>query len=115
MNDTVPNAISFDQPGRPCETKVSQLMLEDLWVAMLGCPASDRQLTGVRDQLYLGQNPRLCAHPAPAKYFSWRRDPNKTEAQKCLQFAAWTLAASVSVPYQGVAASFYQPCSEDAG
>jgi hypothetical protein len=42
------------------------------------------------------------------RYFSWRDQSAKTEAQNCLQYAMWTLAASVSAHYQNIGDSLYQ-------
>ncbi len=41
-------------------------------------------------------------------YFSWARSPIKTESQFCLQYAMWTLAASLSSQLQEIRESLYQ-------
>ncbi|KAI0840337.1 fungal-specific transcription factor domain-containing protein [Hypoxylon sp. FL0890] len=42
------------------------------------------------------------------RYFSWARSIAKTEAQTCLRYAMWTLAASVSAHYQNIGDSLYR-------
>jgi hypothetical protein len=43
-----------------------------------------------------------------SRYFSLRQKSVGTEGQTCLQYAMWTLAASVSAHYQNVGDSLYQ-------
>ncbi|OTA90740.1 hypothetical protein M434DRAFT_22754 [Hypoxylon sp. CO27-5] len=42
------------------------------------------------------------------RYFSWARNIAKTEAQSCLRYAMWTLAASVSAHYQNIGDNLYR-------
>ncbi|KAI0138706.1 fungal-specific transcription factor domain-containing protein [Hypoxylon sp. NC0597] len=42
------------------------------------------------------------------RYFSLARNIAKTEAQSCLRYAMWTLAASVSAHYQNIGDSLYR-------
>lgn len=44
----------------------------------------------------------------PGRYFASRKQQIKTDGQWCLQYAMWTLAASVSAHYQNVGDSLYQ-------
>ncbi|KAA8642438.1 fungal specific transcription factor domain-containing protein [Aspergillus tanneri] len=76
--------------GDLCELKLSDLMQADL------------------DQLYFDRIHHFMPIQHQNRYFSWRRQPIKTEAQSCLQYAIWTLAASVSAPYENIGDSLYQ-------
>lgn len=42
------------------------------------------------------------------RYYSWNRQPGKTESQSCLQNAMWTLSASVSAHPKSVGESLYR-------
>ncbi|EED12116.1 conserved hypothetical protein [Talaromyces stipitatus ATCC 10500] len=72
------------------EPKISDLMQADL------------------DQLYFDRIHHSIPIQHPSRYFSWRRQPVKTEAQSCLQYAIWTLGASVSALYENIGDSLYQ-------
>ncbi|MCJ1473383.1 hypothetical protein MMC13_002034 [Lambiella insularis] len=41
-------------------------------------------------------------------YFSWARSPIKSESQVCLQYAMWTIAASLASQLQDIRESLYQ-------
>ncbi|KAL4930375.1 Zn(II)2Cys6 transcription factor [Aspergillus undulatus] len=77
-------------PGLPRSELVSELMRADL------------------DQLYFDR-----VHPfAPIlqrwRYHIWSRQQEKTEAQSCLQYAMWTVAASVSAQFRTIRDALYQ-------
>ncbi|GKZ84086.1 hypothetical protein AnigIFM56816_009405 [Aspergillus niger] len=79
---------SPESPNRP-SSLVSDLMRADL------------------DQLYFDR-----VHPfAPIlqrwRYHTWAKQPKKTEAQTCLQYAMWTLAASMSAQFQSLRDRLY--------
>ena len=61
-----------------------------------------------RNQLYFER----VHHSVPIlhrrNYFFWARSPIKTESQICLQYAIWTLAASLSSQLQDIRESLYQ-------
>ncbi|RAK97281.1 fungal specific transcription factor domain-containing protein [Aspergillus ibericus CBS 121593] len=95
----MPDAASDDQrssksprsPGSPSRPPglVSDLMRADL------------------DQLYFDR-----VHPfAPIlqrwRYHVWAKQPKKTEAQTCLQYAMWTVAASLSAQFQSLRDRLY--------
>ncbi|KAL4819970.1 fungal-specific transcription factor domain-containing protein [Aspergillus spinulosporus] len=73
-----------------CEPKISDLIQADL------------------DQLYFDRVHHFMPIQHQSCYFSWRRQPVKTEAQSCLQYAIWTLGASVSALHENIGHSFYQ-------
>jgi hypothetical protein len=61
-----------------------------------------------RDQLYFER--AHCFAPILHRdhYFSWAQLSTKTEGQICLQYAMWTLAASLSSQLQNIRESLYQ-------
>lgn len=46
------------------------------------------------------------------RYYSWDRQPTKTDSQRCLQNAMWALAASVSAQFQTIGQSLYQDAKQ---
>ncbi|KMU87076.1 hypothetical protein CIHG_05016 [Coccidioides immitis H538.4] len=68
---------------------------------------SDLMQADLSDQLYFDRIHTFAPIVHQRQYFSWSRQPNKTEAQICLQYAMWTLAASVSAHYQSIRDSLY--------
>ncbi|KAL4919043.1 fungal-specific transcription factor domain-containing protein [Aspergillus aurantiobrunneus] len=77
-------------PGLPRSELVSELMRADL------------------DQLYFDR-----VHPfAPVlqrwRYHIWSKQQNKNDAQTCLQYAMWTVAASLSAQFRSLRDSLYQ-------
>ncbi|KAJ5797805.1 uncharacterized protein N7503_007101 [Penicillium pulvis] len=79
-------------PWNPFEfdTKISDLMQADL------------------DQLYFDRIHNFMPILHPGRYFASRKQQIRTDGQWCLQYAMWTLAASVSAHYQNVGDSLYQ-------
>ncbi|KAL7626110.1 hypothetical protein AAE478_002880 [Parahypoxylon ruwenzoriense] len=61
-----------------------------------------------RDQLYFDRVHTFAPVLHQRRYFSWARSMAKTEAQSCLRYAMWTLAASVSAHYQSIGDSLYR-------
>ncbi|KAI1378441.1 hypothetical protein F4677DRAFT_466149 [Hypoxylon crocopeplum] len=60
------------------------------------------------DQLYFDRVHSFAPVLQQRRYFSWARSMAKTEAQSCLRYAMWTLAASVSAHYQNIGGSLYR-------
>lgn len=60
------------------------------------------------DQLYFDRVHVFAPVLHQRRYFSWARNIAKTEAQSCLRYAMWTLAASVSAHYQNIGDSLYR-------
>lgn len=65
-------------------------------------------LTACRDQLYFDRVHVFAPILHQRRYYSWNRQPAKTESRTCLQYAMWTLAASVSAQFQNVGDSLYR-------
>ncbi|PYI00388.1 hypothetical protein BO78DRAFT_434453, partial [Aspergillus sclerotiicarbonarius CBS 121057] len=91
VSDDQRSSKSPRSPGSPSRASslVSDLMRADL------------------DQLYFDR-----VHPfAPIlqrwRYHVWAKQPKKTEAQTCLQYAMWTLAASLSAQFQSLRDRLY--------
>lgn len=61
-----------------------------------------------RDQLYFDRIHTFMPILHQRHYFSRRRQPPQSEAQLCLQYAMWTLAASVSAHYQNIGEHLYR-------
>jgi Fungal specific transcription factor domain len=60
-----------------------------------------------RDHLYFDRVHIFAPVLHQRRYFSWARQAEKTRSSTCLQHAMWTLAASLSVRFQGLADSLY--------
>ncbi|XXH04515.1 hypothetical protein Hte_010931 [Hypoxylon texense] len=60
------------------------------------------------DQLYFDRVHSFAPVLHQRRYFAWARSMAKTEAQSCLRYAMWTLAASVSAHYQNIGDSLYR-------
>ncbi|KAI0845064.1 hypothetical protein F5Y00DRAFT_273314 [Daldinia vernicosa] len=60
------------------------------------------------DQLYFDRVHVFAPVLHQRRYFSWARNIAKTEAQSCLRYAMWTLAASVSAHYQNIGDYLYR-------
>ncbi|KAI1085460.1 fungal-specific transcription factor domain-containing protein [Whalleya microplaca] len=60
------------------------------------------------DQLYFDRVQAFAPIIHQRRYFSWARSLNKTEAQTCLRYAMWTLAASVSAHYHNIGDALYR-------
>ena len=41
-------------------------------------------------------------------YLTWRQETTRSDSQKCLQYAMWTLASSVSAHYKDIGEHIYQ-------
>ncbi|KAL2801777.1 fungal-specific transcription factor domain-containing protein [Aspergillus granulosus] len=90
MEDRRAGTKSPRSPGSPQSGLVSELMRADL------------------DQLYFDR-----VHPfAPIlqrwRYHVWSKQPRKSEGQTCLQYAMWTVAASLSAQFRTLRDSLYQ-------
>lgn len=46
-------------------------------------------------------------------YLTWRQDTTRSDSQKCLQYAMWTLASSVSAHYRDIGDDLYR-CTRSA-
>jgi len=62
---------------------------------------------GCRDQSYFDRSHPFVPILHQRQYFSWARQSSKTESQTCLQYAMWTLAASLSAQLQHLRDSLY--------
>ncbi|KAI1393302.1 uncharacterized protein F4822DRAFT_423771 [Hypoxylon trugodes] len=60
------------------------------------------------DQLYFDRVHTFAPVIHQRRYFAWARSMAKTEAQSCLRYAMWTLAASVSAHYQNIGDALYR-------
>ncbi|KAI1770474.1 fungal-specific transcription factor domain-containing protein [Hypoxylon cercidicola] len=60
------------------------------------------------DQLYFDRVHSFAPILHQRRYISWARSMAKTDAQSCLRYAMWTLAASVSAHYQNIGDSLYR-------
>lgn len=60
------------------------------------------------DQLYFDRVHVFTPILHQRRYYSWNRQPTKTETRRSLQYAMWTLAASVSAQFQNIGDSLYQ-------
>ncbi|KAI0010259.1 fungal-specific transcription factor domain-containing protein [Xylariaceae sp. FL0662B] len=60
------------------------------------------------DQLYFDRVQTFAPIIHQRRYFSWARSIAKTEAQTCLRYAMWTLAASVSAHYHNIGDALYR-------
>ncbi|KAL6232513.1 hypothetical protein BDW75DRAFT_217723 [Aspergillus navahoensis] len=90
MQDIASHIKGMDNVEDICELKISDLIQADL------------------DQLYFDRIHHFMPIQHQSCYFSWRRQPVKTEAQSCLQYAIWTLGASVSALRENIGGSLYQ-------
>lgn len=61
-----------------------------------------------REQLYFDRSHPFVPILHQRRYFSWARSPAKSESQTCLQYAMWTLAASLSAQLQHIRDSLYE-------
>ncbi|KEY75043.1 hypothetical protein S7711_01377 [Stachybotrys chartarum IBT 7711] len=59
------------------------------------------------DQLYFDRVYPFAPMVQRCRYSTWARNPNKTRPQACLQYAMWTLAASLSSQFQLVRRQLY--------
>lgn len=65
------------------------------------------------DQIYWDRTHIFVPIIHQRRYLAWSRKPDKSEAQKCLQLAMWTLAASTSPgQYQTMANYLYRYASQ---
>ncbi|KAL2802925.1 fungal-specific transcription factor domain-containing protein [Aspergillus granulosus] len=90
MQDVTSRINGIEHMDDICELKISDLIQADL------------------DQLYFDRIHHFMPIQHQSCYFSWRRQPVKTEAQSCLQYAIWTLGASVSALRENIGDSLYQ-------
>ncbi|RYP78389.1 hypothetical protein DL771_000574 [Monosporascus sp. 5C6A] len=88
--DTGRIAAALDGSEGLCATNMSTLMQAEL------------------DQLYFDRVHAFAPVVHHGRYSSWARQPAKTEAQQCLQYALWTSAGSTSAHYRHVAESLYR-------
>ena len=65
-------------------------------------------LTAYRTQLYSDRVHSFVPILHQRRYHSWSRQSSKTESRTCLQYAMWTMAASVSAQFQNVGDSLYR-------
>ena len=65
-------------------------------------------LTACRDQLYFDRVHSFAPFLHQRRYYSWNRQPAKTESRTCLQYAMWTLATSLSAQLQNTGDSLYR-------
>ncbi|KAH8692012.1 fungal-specific transcription factor domain-containing protein [Talaromyces proteolyticus] len=59
------------------------------------------------DQLYFERVHPLVPILQRARYFTWAKSPTKSDSRSCLQYAMWTLAASLSTHCQSIRDSLY--------
>ncbi|KAL1858152.1 hypothetical protein Daus18300_010033 [Diaporthe australafricana] len=86
---------TWSSPEGTTEFRLSPLMQADL------------------DQIYWDGTHNYVPIVHQRRYMAWSRKPDKTEAQKCLQLAMWTLAASTSPgQYQTMADYLYRYASQ---
>ncbi|KAK7698267.1 hypothetical protein SLS64_012733 [Diaporthe eres] len=86
---------TWSSPEGPAEFRLSPLMQQDL------------------DQIYWDRTHTFMPIIHQRRYMAWSRKPDKSEAQKCLQLAMWTLAASASPgQYQTMANYLYRYASQ---
>jgi Fungal specific transcription factor domain len=64
-------------------------------------------LTDPRDQLYFERVHPLIPVLQRTRYFTWAKNPAKSDSRVCLQYAMWTLAASLSTHCQSIRDSLY--------
>jgi hypothetical protein len=96
-SDTETNSNNHFTDERPYElqpispgTCVSELMRADL------------------DQSYFDRVHIFAPFLHRRRYFSWAREPVKSDSRTCLQFAMWTMAASLSAQFQHLSHSLYR-------
>ena len=65
------------------------------------------RLTHFREQLYFDRVHIFAPILHQGRYFSWRRQPQATEAQRCVQSAIWLQAAAASAQYQNLCDPLY--------
>lgn len=65
-------------------------------------------LTACRTQLYFDRVHSFVPILHQRRHHSWNRQPAKSESRTCLQYAMWTLAASVSAQFENVGDSLYR-------
>jgi len=61
-----------------------------------------------RDQLYLDRVHIFVPVLHQRQYLSWSKSPFKTEPQKCLQYAMWTIAACLSAQRDNIREGLYK-------
>lgn len=61
-----------------------------------------------RDQLYFDRVHSFAPILQRWKYQVWAKQPKKSDGQICLQYAMWTLAASMSAQFQGIRDALHQ-------
>ncbi|KAK8037826.1 all development altered-6 [Apiospora marii] len=59
------------------------------------------------DQLYFDRVHTFAPMLQKSRYLAWSRKPDKSKAQVCLQYAMWTLAASLSSQFQTLRRELY--------
>lgn len=99
------SSTSIEEP----ELAISEFMEADLYVSFgkylhklsgwLTAPCSD--------QLYFDRIHTFIPILHQRRYFSWRRQPGKSDSQICLQYVIWTMAASVSAHHQSLGGGLY--------
>ena len=90
---------------------ISDLMRADLYVLSIVAKVLFTFPTDflglVREQLYFDRVHEFAPILHRRRYFSWARQPIKSEPQTCLQYSMWTLAASLSTQFQHIRDSLY--------
>jgi Fungal specific transcription factor domain len=89
-------------------TCISDLMCADLYVHGNVPNLLLAFLIECRDQTYFDRVHTFAPILHQGRYFSWARQPTKSEHRSCLQYAMWTLAASLSAQFQQIRDSLYR-------
>ncbi|KAI1735263.1 fungal-specific transcription factor domain-containing protein [Xylaria scruposa] len=90
------------------EQHLTPIICNDLWVVTTFYPRITPELTvNNRDQLYFDRVHVFTPMVQISRYLSWTRQLNKTKPKKCLQYAMWTLATSLSSQFQMIRQDLY--------
>lgn len=109
-DDRFPDMRILTSLETPTSTHIPDLLRADLYVldnVKLVSPTA-MILTACRDQLYFDRVHTFVPILHQRRYFSWAKQPRKTESRQCLQYAMWTVAASLSAQLQHIRDSLYR-------
>ncbi|KAA6409142.1 MAG: transcriptional regulatory [Lasallia pustulata] len=103
----IPVSIHSDDAETPPQDPLPGMKTVDASVSLPETCISDIMQADL-DQLYFDRVHSFAPFLHQRRYYSWNRQPAKTEFRTCLQFAMWTLAASVSAQFQNIGDPLYR-------